>query len=113
MDRVESTQGTYQEIICQFLEDFAQDDPEAYLIFDSLRDRYLVLHSGWRDERRIYGCAIHLDLIEGKIWIQNNSTEIDVCKELIQRGVAAKDLVLGFRSPVARQKIAALQAGNY
>ena len=110
MDRL----NKYRQIICQFLQDFANDDPEAQLIFDperglqsrSLRDRFLVMHIGWRNDYRIYGCAIQLDLIEGKVWIQNNSTEIYVERELIKRGIEAKDIVFGFRSPSIREKLA-------
>lgn len=103
MDRVDK----YRQIICQFLNDFATDDPEAQLIFDIERDRFLIMHVGWRNDYRIYGCAIQLDLIEGKVWIQNNSTEIYVERELIKRGIEAKDIVFGFRSPSIREKIAA------
>ncbi|MDJ0531398.1 MAG: hypothetical protein QNJ70_02690 [Xenococcaceae cyanobacterium MO_207.B15] len=35
MDRVDN----YRQIICQFLQDFASDNPEAQLIFDSDSDR--------------------------------------------------------------------------
>ncbi len=110
MDRI----NKYRQILCQFLQDFANDDPEAQLIFDSERDRYLVMHVGWRkDCYRVYGCAIQLDLIDGKVWIQNNSTEVYVDRELIKRGIDAKDIVLGFRSPSIREKLAvALQDPN-
>lgn len=94
--------------ICQFLQDFAADDPEAQLIFDAERDRYLVMHVGWRNDYRIYGCAMQLDLIDGKVWIQNNSTEIFIERELIRRGIAAKDIVLGFRAPSIRERLASV-----
>ncbi len=61
--------NNYRQIICQFLQDFANDDPEAQLIFDTERDRFLVMHVGWRKEYRIYGCAIQLDIIDGKVSI--------------------------------------------
>ena len=105
MDRV----NQYRQIMQDFLKDFAVNDPEAQLIFDVERDRYLVMHNNWRGEYRIYGCAMQLDLIEGKVWIQHNSTEIYIDRELIQRGVAPQDIVLGFRSPSVRKRLAALQ----
>ena len=101
MDRI----NKYRQIICQFLQDFATDDPEAQLIFDTERDRFLVMHVGWRNDYRIYGCAIQLDLIDGKVWIQNNSTEVFVDREPIKRDIDAKDIVLGFRSPSIREKL--------
>lgn len=103
MDRVEH----YRQIICEFLQDFAKDDPEAQVILDPVRDRYLVMHNGWRGESRIYGCAMQLDIIDSQVWIQHNSTEIYIEQELIQRGVASEDIVLGLRSPVVRQRLAA------
>ena len=102
MDRLDK----YRQIICQFLQDFATGDTEAQLIFDPERDRFLVMHVGWRNDYRIYGCAIQLDLIDGKVWIQNNSTEIFVERELIKRGVEPKDIVFGFRAPSIREKLA-------
>ncbi|MEM7758348.1 MAG: XisI protein [Cyanobacteria bacterium P01_A01_bin.40] len=98
----------YRRIVCQFLQDFATDDPEAQLIFDSERDRFLVMHVGWRNDYRIYGCAIQLDLIDDKVWIQNNSTEVYVDRKLIERGIDTKDIVLGFRSPSVREKLASI-----
>lgn len=100
-------------IICQFLQDFAKDDPEAQLIFDSERDRYLVMHVGWRNDYRIYGCAMQLDIIDNQVWIQNNSTEVYVDRELVERGIDSKDIVLGFRSPSVREKIASILQNQY
>jgi hypothetical protein len=109
MDRI----NQYRQIVRDFLQDFAADDPEAQLIFDGERDRYVVIHNGWRGEYRIYGCAMQLDIIEGKIWIQHNSTEIYIDRELIDRGIAPEDIILGFRSPSVRAKIAiALHEGK-
>jgi hypothetical protein len=79
------------------------------LILDKERDRYLVLHSGWRNDYRFYGCAIHLDLIDGKVWIQQNSTEVMVDQDLEKLGVSPKDIILGFRSPEVRERLAALR----
>ena len=97
----------YRQITNEFLADFAKNDLNAQLIFDRSHDRYLVMHNEWRDEYRIYGCAMQLDIIEGQIWIQHNSTEIYIDRELIQRGVAPKHIILGFGSPSIRKMVAA------
>jgi hypothetical protein len=91
MDRVDE----YRQTVREFLQDFATDDPEAQLIFDAERDRYLVMHVGWRGEYRIYGCPMQLDMIDSKVWIQHNSTEVVIDQELIQRGIPKPDIVLG------------------
>ncbi|QYO68873.1 element excision factor XisI family protein [Leptolyngbya sp. 7M] len=41
--------------------------------------------------------------------MQHDSTEIFIDRELIQRGIAPQDIVLGFQSPKARERLAALQ----
>ena len=107
MDRI----NEYRQIVRDFLEDFIKYDINAQLIFDTDRDRYLVMHNEWRNESRIYGCAMQLDIIDGQIWIQQNSTEIYIDRELIQRGVDPKDIILGFRSPSIRQHLASLLVG--
>lgn len=104
MDRV----SEYRKIIQDFLANFiAQNDPNAQLVFDQERDRYLVMHNEWRNSYRIYGCAMQLDIIDGQIWIQQNNTEIYVDRELIGQGVAPQDIIFGFRSPSIRQRLAA------
>ena len=99
MDRI----NQYRQIVQEFLIEFAQKDVNAQLIFDQTHDRYLVMHNEWREDYRIYGCAIQLDIIEGQVWIQHNSTEIYLDRELISRGVLAQDIILGFRAPSIRQ----------
>ncbi len=51
---------------------------------------------GWENKRRVYGFSIHLDMKDGKIWIQWNCIEIDVAKELVELGVSQEDIVVGF-----------------
>lgn len=66
------------------------------------------MHVAWRNDYRIYGCAMQLDLMDRQVWIQNNSTEVHVDRELIARGIDPQDVVLGFRSPSVRKKIASI-----
>ncbi|MGB0561495.1 MAG: XisI protein [Spirulinaceae cyanobacterium] len=108
---METLTQNYRRIICEFLAELAHEDEGAVLVFDKERDRYLLLHNQWRkDESRVYGCAIHLDLIDDKIWVQHNSTEIALDQELCDRGVKPTDFVLGFRSPSARSHLAAMMS---
>jgi XisI protein len=99
----------YRQIVQEYLTEFAKIASTYQLIFDPIRDRYLVLHDKWRGESRICGCSMHLDIIDNQIWIQQNNTEIYVDRELIQLGVLTKDIILGFRSPSVRQLLAAAQ----
>jgi hypothetical protein len=98
----------YRETIQKLLQEYAalsQDDSEVEteLIFDSTRDRYQLVHVGWQNDRRIYGCILHLDIKDGKIWLQHNGTENDIALELVDMGVPKLDIIIGFQSPFKRQ----------
>ena len=58
---------------------------------------------GWDKGNFVHDCPIHLAIINNKIWIQWNMTEIDFGKELTDRGVPKSDIVIGFLSPEIRE----------
>ncbi len=62
-----------------------------------------MFHVGWRGERRVFGCVIHIEIREEKIWIQRDGTEVGIANELIAAGVPKSDIVLGYRSPYMRK----------
>ncbi|PSB04950.1 XisI protein [Merismopedia glauca] len=105
MERIEQ----YRQAIRQLLKNRAALDRcdsnseiETELIFDPERDRYLLLDVGWEELKRVYHCFIHLDLKDGKIWIQRNMTEADLAQELVNMGVAPEDIVLGLHPAYKR-----------
>ncbi|MEI6065323.1 MAG: XisI protein, partial [Pseudanabaena sp. ELA748] len=61
------------------------------------------MNVGWDGHRRVYGCVLHLDIKNRKIWIQQNMTEMRVAQELVDLGVAKEDIVLGFQAPEMRE----------
>lgn len=63
---------------------------------DPEKDHYEVMHVGWDRERRIHGSVIHLDIIDGKVWIQHDGTDRPVAEELLAAGIPREDIVLGF-----------------
>lgn len=79
------------------------EDIEVQLIFDSERDHYQILDIGWDGYDRIYNCVMHLDIKNEKIWIQRNTTDIQIAQELVAMGVPKEDIVLGLQPPYKRQ----------
>ncbi|MCW6038607.1 XisI protein [Spirulina subsalsa FACHB-351] len=77
-------------------------DLESQLIFDQEGDHYLWIEVGWNDLEYVHACFLHLDIKEGKIWIQRNRTETDVAEALVEMGVAKSDIVLGLHPPYKR-----------
>lgn len=104
MAKVEHYRQLVQELLSTYTEIQSSNKAlETELIFDTERDRYQVVHVGWLDERRIYGCSLHLDIRNGKIWIQHDGTEGGIANKLVERGVPKSDIVLAFHSPFKRQ----------
>lgn len=66
-------------------------------VFDEANDRYLVMSVGWEGNvRRVHHCLVHLDIINGKIWIQRDGTEEGIAYELEAAGVPKSDIVPAF-----------------
>jgi hypothetical protein len=98
----------YREIIKKLIVDYVneaptRDDVERQMIFDTEHDHYQLVNVGWRNRHRVYGCVLHFDIKNEKIWLQYNGTEIDFAEELIKQGVPKQDVVIGFHSPFMRQ----------
>jgi hypothetical protein len=98
----------YRQIVQEVLREYAgvpigSGDVQTQTIFDLEQDRYQVMDIGWNDNRRVYDCDLHLDIINGKIWVQQNMTEIQIGHVLMDKGVAKEDIVLGFQAPYARE----------
>lgn len=73
-------------------------DVSTEVIIDEANGHYLVTHIGWdHKNHRVYGTVIHLDLIEDKLWIQQDTTDWPVAEALLEAGVPREDIVLGFQ----------------
>lgn len=100
---------TMRQAIIQLLQDyqeFLKNDPEvtSELVLDINQDRYILVEMGWQNNRRIYGVLIHIDIIDQKIWIQQDGTEEGVANELVNFGIPKDRIVLGYKS-LERRKI--------
>ena len=66
-------------------------------VFDTQTDRYLIMTVGWQNHiRRITRCLVQLDIINGKIWIQQDNTEEGIADELEAAGIPKSHIVLAF-----------------
>jgi len=102
------TLNKYREIIRKVLEEYAgipyaHGDIQTEIVIDRANDHYLLVNVGWRDDRRIHGSIVHIDIINGKIWIQRDGTEDGIANELVKAGIPKHDIVLGFRAPEVRR----------
>jgi hypothetical protein len=104
MDKIKK----YQKVILSVLEEYAKVrysnlDAENKLIADKANHRYQVVTIGWDKNKFIHDCPIHMDIINGKIWVQRNMTDIDLDTIFRENKVPKSDIVLGFLSPKMRE----------
>jgi hypothetical protein len=76
---------------------------QAQTIFDTERDHYQLIYVGWRNSKRVYGVVLHLDIIDNKIWIQQDGTEIGIANQLVELGIPKENIVLAFDPPNLRK----------
>jgi len=92
----------YREIVRRLIEEYAAYKP-AYgdvrteAVVDRDRDHYEVVQVGWSDGRRVHGSIIHIDIRDGKVWIEHNGTDARLGEELVAAGIPRGDIVLGFQ----------------
>jgi len=104
MDKVAQYRSFVQTLLSQYAKhDVSDDQVEVQLIFDSEHDHYQWMNVGWQHFNRIYRCVIHIDIKDGKIWLQQNLTDQDPAVELVKMGVPREDIVLGLQPPYKRQ----------
>lgn len=91
----------YQAILLAFLQQqasyrVANSELENQIIADTERNHFQLLRIGWRKNRFVHACPFHFDIKDGKIWIQQNRTDVEVDKSLMEMGVPKSDIVIGF-----------------
>jgi hypothetical protein len=97
----------YRTIIRAIIEKHAQFLPatgevEVEIVSDESVDHYELLMNGWDGNYRIEGGLIHIDIRNGKIWIQHDGTEEGVAGEMVEAGIPHDKIVLAFKHPSMR-----------
>ena len=111
MDRIMKKHKSYQTIIAQFIENLTAEYSQAMgseleyqAIIDLKNNHFQFVRLGWTNRKFFYQILLHLDIkTDGKIWIQQNNTEISVSEILVNQGVTKSDIILGFRPAYLRE----------
>lgn len=82
MDKVSLYRQYIQELLTERANLRSPSDP----VFDTVSDRYQLVNVGGKDGiTRIYGCVLHVDIKDGKIWVQHDGTEEAIADQLVAR----------------------------
>lgn len=101
---LDADQSIIQKIFNSYIEFLGtSDDIQLETIIDTQNHHYLLVEVGWHNGRRIYGTLLHIDIIDQKLWIQQDGTEEGIADELVALGIPKHRIVLGFKPSDRRQ----------
>jgi hypothetical protein len=101
-EKIDRYRHCIKEVIGRHSSPPAYGDAEMQQIFDAEHDHYQLVHTGWHETERLYGCILHLDIRDGRIWIQYDGTETGIADELAELGIPKEDIVLAYQPPYKR-----------
>ncbi|MEP7338691.1 MAG: XisI protein [Acidobacteriota bacterium] len=105
MDRIAQYRDIVERVLTEALEFMgpANDQGVEYkLMFDRQRDSYAITAIGFDGPRRVHRFVIHLEIINGKVWLQADNTDLVIARDLERAGILKNEIVLGFQEPEVR-----------
>ncbi len=104
MDKLETMRSEIEKVLSKYTEPpFTEEGIETEVVFDRQHDRYLLVEVGWEKGLRVHQTVAHLDIINGKIWIQLDKPPHGIATDLLENGFSKNEIVLGFRSETLRK----------
>ncbi|MFQ5632479.1 MAG: XisI protein [bacterium] len=105
---MDTTIEKYRDIVCKVIQKYAQYKPSngdirTEAVIDTENDHYELVHVGWDGPYRIHGSVIHIDIIDGKVWVEHDGTDRVIVDDLEEAGIPKEHIVLGFKSPEVRK----------
>jgi XisI protein len=70
------------------------------LIFDEINGHYMLYRTSWKEE--VHFCVFHIDIINDKLWVQEDATDYDLVGVLEENHIPKEDIVLAFHAPYKR-----------
>ena len=104
MDRI----TTYKEILRTELEERAvlinSDFPNIkfHLIHNEELTEFVLIRFGWHEYRYRHHIVFHFQIIEDKIWIHQNNTDVEIGTILAEKGIPKSNIVFGFVGELER-----------
>ena len=103
-DKLNNYRGIIEQTLTELAAYIPQDSASPHkTAFDRNSDSYGLVETGWADNQRVHQFIIHLEIINGKVWIQADHTDLNVTRELERAGIPKSNIVLGFQPPAVRR----------
>lgn len=105
MDRIAEYRDIIEKVLTEalaFMGPTNTQGVEYKLMFDRERDSYAITAIGFDGPRRVHRFVIHLEIINGKVWLQADNTDLVIARDLERAGLMKNEIVLGFQEPKVR-----------
>lgn len=104
MDKLERYRKILEDVVIKHSQ-YKPDNKNIQLIpiCDREHDQYLLVTVGWNRIDRIHDIIIHLQLKDGKVWIEWDGIEYGVAQDIMDAGIPKEDIVLAFYTPEHRK----------
>lgn len=99
----------YKDIIQEELEYRASlkisNAPELsrHLVINADRTEFILLDVGWFKKRYISDIIFHIGIINDKVWVHNDYTDIGIADFFVKGGIPKSDIVLAFLPKYAQE----------
>ena len=107
MERIKKYDKAILEVMQEVMDSFKNAenaDCDFHPIIDKTNHRYLLQAVGWeKGRKRIFNIFFTIDIIENKIWIQQDNLEYSVAERLVEKGIPKKEIVLAYFPEFHRQ----------
>jgi XisI protein len=107
MERLNLKIKKHQSDLTEYVEKLAKERNESIgssggyqAITDTIHNQFQLVRMGWHDGQFYFRVLLHFSIHPetGNIWVQHNTTEIDLEKDFAAYNITKKQIVLGFRS---------------
>lgn len=69
---------------------------------DEQRDHYLWFRFGWDGKKLVQHIIMYLSIKDGKVWVEQDLTDLYVIDALLEAGIPSENIVLDFHPPQKR-----------
>ncbi len=103
MDRLTELYNIIYPILKEYADlPYADRNLKHKLVISDDHKDYLLMTIGWRDDVKIHGCVVHLEIIDQKVWIHRDGLEDGIADDLLRAGIPPNQIVLAFHPPKIR-----------
>jgi hypothetical protein len=98
---------TARGVVTRFIEEVAAVRPaigdiECVALIDDARDTYAVVMVGWDRTGRVLDPLVLARLANDKVYVEADGTDLDLVGRLLDAGVPADHIVIGYQHPDMR-----------